>query len=66
MREKLVEVGPVENLAVMHGDAPDLDNFLSSLEGIVDVSSIRVEKIGPVVGTHGGPRVMGIAFQTPA
>ncbi len=66
LREKLVEVGPVENLAVMHGDAPDLDNFLASLEGIVDVSSIRVEKIGPVVGTHGGPRVMGIAFQTPA
>ncbi|MEM7139434.1 MAG: DegV family protein [Actinomycetota bacterium] len=66
LRDKLQEVGPVENLAVMHGDAHDLDDFLAMLDGIVDVDAIRVEKIGPVIGTHGGPRVMGIAFQTPA
>lgn len=66
LRDKLVEVGDVENLAVMHGDAPDLDTFLDSIRDVVDVDTIRIEKIGPVVGTHGGPRVMGIAFQTPA
>lgn len=66
LRDKLQEVGPVENLAVMHGDAPDLDTFLTMIGDVVDVDSIRIEKIGPVIGTHGGPRVMGIAFQTPA
>ena len=66
LRDKLIEVGPVENLAVMHGDAPDLDVFLTMISDIVDLDSIRIEKIGPVIGTHGGPRVMGIAFQTPA
>lgn len=66
LRDKLQEVGPVENLAVMHGDAPDLDTFLAMIADVVDVDSIRIEKIGPVIGTHGGPRVMGIAFQTPA
>lgn len=66
LRDKLIEVGPVENLAVMHGDAPDLDDFLAMIADVVDVESIRIEKIGPVVGTHGGPRVMGMAFQTPA
>lgn len=66
LRDKLKEVGPVENLAVMHGDAPDIDEFLAMISDIVDVDSIRIEKIGPVIGTHGGPRVMGIAFQTPA
>ncbi|MDW3220317.1 MAG: DegV family protein [Acidimicrobiales bacterium] len=66
LRDKLIEVGPVEKLAVMHGDAPDLDDFLAMLDGVVDVDTIRVEKIGPVIGTHGGPRVMGLAFQTPA
>ena len=66
LRDKLVEVGPVENLAVMHGDAPDIDDFLAMISDIVDLDSIRIEKIGPVIGTHGGPRVMGIAFQTPA
>ena len=66
LRDKLVEVGPVENLAVMHGDAPDIDDFLAMIADVVDIDSIRIEKIGPVVGTHGGPRVMGLAFQTPA
>ena len=66
LRDKLVEVGPVENLAVMHGDAPDIDDFLAMISDIVDLDSIRIEKIGPVIGTHGGPRGMGIAFQTPA
>lgn len=66
LRDKLVEVGPVENLAVMHGDAPDIDDFLAMISDVVDLDSIRIEKIGPVIGTHGGPRVMGIAFQTPA
>ncbi len=56
---------PVENLAVMHGEAPDLDEFLEMLRPIVDVESIRIEKIGAVIGTHGGPRVMGLAFQLP-
>jgi DegV family protein with EDD domain len=66
LRDKLTEVGPVENLAIMHGDAPDLDLFLEMISDIVAVDQIRIEKIGPVIGTHGGPRVMGIAFQTPA
>ncbi|MFT5202570.1 MAG: DegV family protein with EDD domain [Candidatus Aldehydirespiratoraceae bacterium] len=66
LRDKLVEVGPVENLAVMHGEAPDIDDFLAMISEIVDIDSVRVDKIGPVVGTHGGPRVMGLAFQTPA
>ena len=66
LRDKLAEVGPVENLAVMHGDAPDIDVFLAMISDLVDTDSIRIELIGPVVGTHGGPRVMGIAFQTPA
>lgn len=66
LRDKLIEVGTVENLAVMHGDAPDLDVFLEMISDLVDIDSIRIEKIGPVVGTHGGPRVMGLAFQTPA
>ena len=66
LRDKLTAVGPVENLAVMHGDAPDLDDFLAMIDGIVDIDTVRIERIGPVIGTHGGPRVMGIAFQTPA
>jgi DegV family protein with EDD domain len=66
LRDKLASVGPVENLAVMHGEAPDIDDFLEMISGLVDLSTVRIDQIGPVIGTHGGPRVMGIAFQTPA
>ena len=63
LKETLEAALPVENLAVMHGEAPDIDQFVEMLEPIVDVDSIRIEKIGAVIGTHGGPRVMGLAYQ---
>jgi len=49
----------------MHGEAPDIDQFVALLGEVTDVSDARIEKIGPVVGTHGGPRVVGYAFQVP-
>ena len=63
LRDTLEAALPVENLAVMHGEAPDLDRFIEMLDPLVDVSAIRIEKIGAVIGTHAGPRVMGLAFQ---
>lgn len=66
LRDTLEAALPVENLAVMHGEAPDLDQFLQMLEPIIDLDTTRIEKIGAVIGTHAGPRVMGIAFQVPS
>lgn len=65
LRDKLTEFDAIENLAIMHGGAPDIDDFVSMLGEVTDVSEARVELIGPVVGTHGGPRVIGYAFQVP-
>ena len=56
----------IENLAVMHGDAPDLDEFLDLLDAHFPREDIVVGDIGAVIGTHGGPRVMGVAYQTSA
>ncbi len=66
LRDKLAEFSAVENLAVMHGEAPDIDDFLAMLDSSVPHEVTRVDKIGAVIGAHGGPRVMGIAFQVPA
>jgi len=66
LRDKLAEYPAVENLAVMHGEAPDIEDFLSMLETSIPHEVTRVDKIGAVIGTHGGPRVMGIALQIPA
>ncbi len=60
-----VAAGPVEKLSVLDGDAPDVDELLRMLEPIVPRSEIEVGKIGPVIGTHGGPRVLGVTFQQP-
>ena len=65
LRDKLAEFGAVENLAIMHGEAPDIDQFVARIGEVADVSDARTELIGPVVGTHGGPRVVGYAFTVP-
>ena len=59
-----VKEGPFENLAVLHGNAPDLDELLDLLEPMATQDQIVVGQIGPVIGTHAGPRVIGVTFQT--
>lgn len=58
-----VKDGPFENLAVLHGNAPDLDELLDLLEPLAARDQIVVGQIGPVIGTHAGPRVIGVTFQ---
>ena len=65
LRDTLRAAGPVEHLAVMHGEASDVDDFCDILAQ-VHPGDIRVSRIGPVVGTHAGPGVLGMAYQIPA
>ncbi len=58
-----VKESPVENLAVLHGNAPDLGELLDMLDPLVGRDEIVVGQIGPVIGTHAGPRVIGVTFQ---
>ena len=60
-----VSAGPVEKLSVLEGDASDVEELLAMLEPVVPRSEIELGKIGPVIGTHGGPRVLGVTFQQP-
>ncbi len=63
--DKVKEHGQVENLVVMHGDAPDLEEFLDLVSAVYPRDDILVGDIGAVIGTHGGPRVMGVVFHVP-
>jgi len=56
----------IESLAVMHGDAPDLDEFLDLLDAHFPREDIVIGDIGAVIGTHAGPRVIGVAYHTTA
>jgi DegV family protein with EDD domain len=65
LAERALALPNVERLCVCHGNAPDLDEFLDLLSARYPRDSIPVAKIGPVIGTHGGPRVMGVTWVDP-
>jgi len=67
--EKLVEFVKsalhVEELAVVHTTTPDeasslKDRFL----GIVESNHLHVARLGPALGTYGGPGMLAVAFRT--
>lgn len=60
------EYGSIENLAVMHGDADDADQIVDQLSVAFPRDQIVQGQIGAVIGSHGGPRVVGITFNLPA
>ena len=61
--DKVRVAGTVENLSVMHGQAPDLEEFLELLTAVHPRDQIHVGDIGATIGVHAGPRVMGVTFQ---
>ncbi len=63
LRDKVAEFPEIENLWVMEAkatdDAAELVRLLSDER---DAADIQVGRIGPVIGTHGGPGVIGVSF----
>jgi DegV family protein with EDD domain len=57
------KVGPVENIAVLHGRATDLDQLLDLLAPVARRNDITTGLVGAILGTHAGPGVIGITFQ---
>jgi DegV family protein with EDD domain len=66
LRDLVVEHGAVEQLNVRHGFAPDVDDMVDLLAEHYPREQITVGHIGPVIGTHAGPRVMGVTWLQPA
>lgn len=60
----LAEAGQVSDLSVIHGHAPDVHEFVSSISELIPRDQIRVCELGAVIGTHGGPNVLGICYLT--
>lgn len=54
----------VAELAVLHGAAPDLEEFMAKLSTVVSPDRMFPAELGPVVGTHAGPGVLGVAYRT--
>ena len=56
------EVGPLGWLACAGGDADDLGVVAERLRGVPTTHPLIVTEIGPVVGTHGGPGIIGVCW----
>ncbi|MGH9187311.1 MAG: DegV family protein, partial [Acidimicrobiales bacterium] len=65
LADKVLAEPAVENLWIMHGQAPDLDDFFALIADRFPREDVQIGVIGPVVATHAGPRVMGVCFQVP-
>lgn len=66
LADKVREAGKLEHLLLLHADAPDYEDLLVQLEELMPREQIIVTKIGAVIGTHSGPRAVGVVFQLPA
>jgi len=54
---------PVDSLAVLHGQAGDVDELIEMLAAHFPRDDIVTGVVGPVIGTHAGPGVIGVTFQ---
>jgi fatty acid-binding protein DegV len=54
---------PVEQVAVMHAQAPDeAETIAASLRNELPGQELVVGKIGCVLGTHTGPKALGVVY----
>lgn len=62
IRDRLAAAGPVERLVVCDGGAPDVEEFVDVIAEVVPRDSFTRATIGPVIGAHGGPRMIGLTW----
>jgi DegV family protein with EDD domain len=60
--DKLKAAGDVERLVVCDGEAPDAEEFADLVTEVVPRERFTRSTIGPVIGTHGGPRMIGLTW----
>lgn len=62
---KLVRaLGPLERLAIVHTYAPDLEEFCHHLADLCSPEQLLTVAVTTIIGTHVGPRGLGVAAVT--
>ena len=57
---------PLKRFALVHGASGEVANLEALVAGVVTENPIIVTDMGPVVGTHGGPGIIGLCWMTEA
>ena len=62
LADRMGGAGPIDHVAVMHCDAPDIDQFLDLIAPRFPRESLRIGTLGAVVGVHGGAQMIGVSW----
>lgn len=62
LRDRLFQEPHVEELALCSGGAPDVEELLELISPRYAAEDVQLWTIGPVIGSHGGPRVIGFCW----
>jgi DegV family protein with EDD domain len=58
------DTADIEDLAVIYSTTPDEAKSLAErISSILSLKQVRIARLGPVLGVHGGPGVLAIAFR---
>ena len=60
--ERMLEAGSIDHVAVMHGGAHDIGEFLDLIAAKFPRDSIRLGQLGAIIGTHGGAEIIGVSW----
>ncbi|MCB0986188.1 MAG: DegV family protein [Acidimicrobiales bacterium] len=66
LRDRLFQEADVDHVAVCHGVTDDYPEMVDLLSPRYSPEQISVWTIGPVIGSHGGPGVIGLAWHAKA
>jgi len=60
--ERMLSAGSIEHVAVMHGGAPDIGEFLDMIASRFPLETLRLGQLGAIIGTHGGAEIIGVSW----
>jgi DegV family protein with EDD domain len=60
--DRMKAAGSIEDVAVMHSGAPDIEEFLDLIAPDFPRPMLRVGRMGAVIGTHGGAQIIGVTW----
>lgn len=62
--EQVLGLPSLVELAIVHGRANDVGTLIEAVRPRIEPERIVIADMGPVIATHAGPGVLGVAFRT--
>ncbi|MGC8480527.1 MAG: DegV family protein [Acidimicrobiales bacterium] len=66
LADKVASFPNISHVGIMDANAVDVAEFIDMIRARTGTQQIILGKVGPVIGTHAGPRTIGITFWTQA